>query len=426
MNLPALEIGLLVLLILVNAVFAGSEIALISLREGQLASLETRSRSGKVLTRLARDPNRFLSTIQIGITLAGFLASAFAAVSLAEPLVPSLGFLGGAAEPVAVVLVTGVLTFITLVVGELAPKRVAMQRAEKWGLLVARPLDLLARIARPIVWMLGHTTDWVVRLLGADPSLHRDQITEEELRDMVVAQTAFTNEQRTIISGAFEIGERTLQKVLVPRTRVFSLPRDLTASAALRLLVESGYSRAPVVGEDLDDISGVTTIRSLFETEGPLTDHVQPALELPESVTVVDALRVMQTERQQLAVVVNEHGGIEGIVTLEDLIEELVGEIYDETDRDILSVVHEDDGSIIVPGSFPVHDLVDLKVDVPTGEYTTVAGLMLNQLGYIPRRTGASITVAGRDLEVVKVEGRAISQIRIHPQTAPDEGEERG
>jgi len=131
------------------------------------------------------------------------------------------------------------------------------------------------------------------------------------------------------------------------------------------MLIESGYSRAPVIGEDLDDVHGVTTIRSLFDVEGPLTDHAQPALELPESVTVVDALRVMQRERQHLAVVVNEHGGVEGIVTLEDLIEELVGEIYDETDRDILSVVHEEDGSIIVPGSFPVHDLDDLDVEAP-------------------------------------------------------------
>ncbi len=144
------------------------------------------------------------------------MASAFAAVSLAEPLVPYLGSLGTAAEPVAVVLVTGVLTFVTLVVGELAPKRVAMQGAERWGLLVARPLDLLARVARPIVWMLGHTTDWVVRLMGADPSVHRDQITEEELRDLIVTRTGFTDQQRTIISGAFDIGERTCREFWYP------------------------------------------------------------------------------------------------------------------------------------------------------------------------------------------------------------------
>ena len=423
MNLPVLEIGVLVALILVNAVFAGSEIALISLREGQLANLETRGKSGKVLASLARDPNRFLSTIQIGITLAGFLAAAFAAVSLAEPLVPYLGFLGRAAEPAALVLVTGALTFVTLVIGELAPKRVAMQRAETWGLLVARPLDALARIARPIVWLLGHATDWVVRLMGADPSVHRDQVTEAELRDMIVTQTTFTDQQRTIISGAFEMGARTLQRVLVPRRHVFSLSHDLTAPDALRLLFESGHSRAPVIGGDLDDVLGVVTMRTLFDADGPLLDRVQPALELPASVRLMDAMRVMQTERQHLAVVVDEHGSVEGIVTLEDLIEELVGEIYDETDPDLVSVVREDDGSILVPGSFPVHDLVDLDIDAPTGYYSTVAGLILDELGVIPSCSGARATVAGRDFEVVEVDGRVISRVRIHPRDEPEEGE---
>lgn len=409
------QLGLLAFLILLNAVFAGSEIALISLREGQLQRLERRSGSGRVLARLARDPNRFLATIQIGITLAGFMASAFAAVTLAEPLVPTLDFLGSAAEPVAIVGITSVLTFVTLVIGELAPKRVAMQRAERWGLLVARPLDVLARATRPLIWLLGRTSDFVVRLMGADPSLHRDQVTAEELRDLVATQTAFSEQQRMIISGAFEIGDRTLRQVLVPRREVFALAEGLAASEALRLLAGSGHSRAPVIGDDLDDVRGVVNLRLLFGVDGPLIDHIQPAVELPDSLLVVDALRILQRDRQQLAMVISEYGGVEGIVTIEDLIEELVGEIYDETDPDVLGLVREDSGSLLVPGSFPVHDLADVDVEVPDGTYTTVAGLILDLLGSLPRTSGVTVEVAGRQFEVLEVRGRTITRVRIHP-----------
>src|SRR5689334_23337924 len=192
------QIVLVVILVLLNAAFAGSEMALISLRDSQLQRLEQRSRAGRTLARLARDPNRFLATIQIGITLAGFLASAAAAVSLAQPLIGPLGFLGGAAEAAAIVVVTIVLTFFTLVVGELAPKRIAMQRAEGWALLVARPLDVLAAVSRPVVWLLGRSTDLVVRLAGGDPNAARDEVSAEEIRDMVAARQDFSAEQRTI------------------------------------------------------------------------------------------------------------------------------------------------------------------------------------------------------------------------------------
>lgn len=178
---------------------AGSEIALISLREGQLRQLERRGGAGaRTLVRLARDPNRFLATIQIGITLAGFLASATAAVSLTEPLAPMFGFLGGAAEPVAIAVVTLVLTFVTLVFGELAPKRLGMQYALRWALLVARPLDLLSRLTRPVVWALSKTTNQTVRVFGGDPNAAAEQLSQEELRDLVARHRGLNPEQRTI------------------------------------------------------------------------------------------------------------------------------------------------------------------------------------------------------------------------------------
>lgn len=211
-----LQVALVAVLVLINAVFSGSEMALVSLRESQLQRLERQSRGGRVLARLARDPNRFLATIQIGITLAGFLASAAAAVSLAKPLVPALGFLGSAAEPASIVLVTILLTFVTLVLGELAPKRIAMQRAEGWALLVARPLDALSTFSRPAVWLLSKSTNVVVRLTGVDPDGGREEVSAEELREMVASQRGLTAEHRTIISGAFEIADRILREVLVP------------------------------------------------------------------------------------------------------------------------------------------------------------------------------------------------------------------
>ena len=202
---------LVFILILGNAVFTGSEMALISLRDGQVQRLERESRSGRVLARLSRDANRFLATIQIGITLAGFLASAVVALYLSDPLVARLGFLGDAASPVATFLVTLVLTFVTLVFGELAPKRIAMQRAEAWALLVARPLDLLSNLSRPAVWLLGRATDGVVRLTGGDPHARRDEVTREDIPDMVAAQQEFSAEQRTIISRAFALADRILR-----------------------------------------------------------------------------------------------------------------------------------------------------------------------------------------------------------------------
>ncbi len=336
---------------MLNAAFAGTELALVSLREGQLQRLEQRSSTGALLARLAREPNRFLATIQIGITLAGFLASGAAAVSLAEPLKEPLGFLGGAAEPATVIAVTLALAYVTLVFGELAPKRIAMQRAERWGLLAARPLAAMSTLTRPAVWLLSRSTDVAVRLLGADPSQQREEVTEEELRDLIAAQTMFTAKQRLIIAGAFEISERTLAEVLRPRRDVFVLDADTPSGLALADLAASGYSRAPVgTGGALDDVVGVVHLRELLSSAGlPVREVAAEICAFPETAGVLDALHEMQVRRVQLAVVVDEHGATAGIVTIEDLIEELVGEIYDETDRDVTSVQRLPDGSIVVP-----------------------------------------------------------------------------
>jgi magnesium and cobalt exporter, CNNM family len=416
------QVGLVLVLIVVNAAFAGSEVALISLREGQLRRLEADGGRGRLVARLARDPNQFLSTVQIGITLAGFLASAAAAVSLAEPLIEPLGFLGAWAEPAAIVVVTILLTFVSLVLGELAPKRIALQRPEGWAKLAARPLATVSVVTRPLVWLLSRSTDLLVRLAGGDPEAQREPITEEEVRDMIATQASFPPEQRTILVGALEMTERHLRSVLVPRRDVVALPADIPVAEGVRRLVASTHVRAPVYRDDLDDVAGIAHLVDLVDTTGLIVDHCRPALALPESVGVLEALRRMQRERQQLAIVLNEYGGTEGIVTIEDLLEELVGEIYDEFDRDITGVEHEPDGALVLPGSFPVHDLPDLGVELPEGPYVTVAGLVLDQLARLPA-PGETVVVDGWSLEVLEVDRNAIQRLRLRPPTRPASGD---
>jgi putative hemolysin len=420
------QLALVGVLVIVNAAFAGSEMALVSLRDSQLQRLERTSRAGRTLARLAKDPNRFLATIQIGITLAGFLASAAAAVSLARPLVPLLGVFGDAAETVAIVAVTLALTFVTLVFGELAPKRIAMQSAERWALVVARPLDLLATFTRPAVWALGATSDLVVRLFGLNPRHQPEEIGPDELRDIVAGNHGFTKEQRTIIAGAVEIADRQLRAVLVPRLQVFTLDSGTTAEAARLVLAATGHSRAPVVRHGgLDDAVGVIHLRDLVGVpdDRPVDECARPPMLLPDSLPVVDALRQFKAERQHIALVVDERGAVDGIVTLEDILEEIVGEIYDETDRDLSSVRAEDDGTLVLPGTFPVHDLADLGVALPgrpAGDYTTIAGLVLTCLGHIPTVAGESVTVDGWELVVADIDHRAITEVRIRRDAGAD------
>jgi putative hemolysin len=428
-----LDIAVVALLVLLNAGFAGSEMALVSLREGQLRQLEREGgRTATRLVRLARDPNRYLATIQIGITLAGFLASAAAAVSLAEPLVPYLGLLGAAAEPVAVGGVTVVLAFFTLVLGELAPKRLAMQRALPWAMAAAGPIDLLSRASAPAVALLGLTGNAVVRLLGGRPETTAADITSEELRDLVMTHKLLHAEQRSIISGALEIDRRLLREVLVPRRSVFTLDARLTISQALEALAGSGHSRAPVTTHHhLDHVVGIVHWSTVLRGgDEPVETVAAPALYLPDSLRVTDALQRFRAERQQLAIVVDEYGDVDGIVTLEDLLEEIVGEIYDETDRDLAAVVRAPDGTVRLPGTFPLHDLTDLGVTIEhaSGDYTTLSGLVMARLGRVPERPGDVVEVDGWAIEVLEVAAHAVTRVLLRPVEgeAPDRSEEPG
>ncbi len=415
------DVILVALLIGVNAVLAGSEMAFVSLREGQVRRLATTSRNGARVAQLAQDPNRYLSAVQLGITLAGFLASATVALSMSEPVADRLEVLGRFATPVAVTLVTLGVALISLVLGELVPKRIAMQRAQRWSVAVARPLTWFIALTRPVIVALSAMTDVVVRAVGGDPDRHRDAVTDEEIVDFVEAQPHLTDTQRQIMSGAIEIAERTLRQVLVPRNRVAALDADMSAGDGLLALRRADHSRAPVVNGSLDDPVGQVRLRDLIEIDGKVSDVATPILSLPESLTVLESLRQLQTSRTQLAAVLDEHGGTAGIITVEDLVEELVGEIYDEADLDILSVERDATGALVLPGSFPIHDLIDLDISMPVGTFVTLAGLVLAELGHLPD-VGDHAIVAGYDIEVLELDRRSITRVRL--VATPAESEE--
>ena len=302
-----------------------------------------------------------------------------------------------------------------LVLGPEASRRHSIH-SPSWAMFVAVPLHWAAVVARPLVWLLSKSTDFVVRLLGGEPGQTREEVAVEELRDLIVAHRGLSDDHQDVLTGAFEVAERTLKQVLVPRMEVVAISAEDDASSALALLLESGHSRAPVIADgNLDDALGIAHLRDLVlaDPSAPVSGVVTEAVALPETLRVLAGLRKLQEERQQMALVVDEHGGVEGIITIEDMVEELVGEIYDETDPDLISVRRLDDGSFVVPGSFPLHDLVDLGVDATDAKQSTVAGLLLSHLARLPRTSGDQVMIGRWIFEVRRVTDRQITEIRI-------------
>ena len=441
-----LQLLAIVVLVGVSGLCSGSEIALVSLRPTQIDRMAGGDRRDRAVAQLARDPNRFLATLQIGTTLAGFLASAIGAVSLAEPLVGVFAPMGGFAQPTAILLVTAALTYVTLVLGELAPKRIAMHRAQGWSRAVAATLDRGSRLVRPVIWLLSHSVDIVVRAVGIDPRRARAQHGELELRELITAPGIVPDSHQQVLMGAMEVRTRTLREMMVPRVEVVAVAEDRTVDEALHLLLERGFSRAPVYREDLDDADRTVSVVGLVNAgaAGPapggdarglagsadsgqadparVADHAVEATILPESLPVLDALRQLQAAHRRLAIVLSEHGGVEGIVTVEDLVEEIVGEIRDEHDTDHLDVRRYPDGRLRLPGRFPLTDLEDVEVafDHAAVEATSLGGLFAESLGRLPRR-GDSIEVQGHRLTAVTVRRRAVTEVEIASAEDRDE-----
>ncbi len=425
-----LDILLVVVFVLVGGVFAGAEIALVSLREAQVRALSERGRRGAALGRLLSDPNRFLAAVQVGVTLAGFLSAAFGASTLAEPFSDWLvgrGLGEGTADPLALVLITLVISYVSLVVGELTPKRLALQRAEGFALVVARPLNTIARLSRPVIWLLSASTNVLVRLLGGDPKASGEAISQEELRDLVAAHESLSSDERRLIDEVFRAGDREVREVMTPRTEVEFLDASTTVSRAARQVAESGWSRYPVTGRDQDDVVGFVHVRDLLLPTHPagraatVGDLAREVKRLPGTAGVLTALSEMRRENQHLAIVVDEYGGTDGIVSLEDLIEEVIGEIYDEYDEEVLADADERPGGPHeVDGLLNLDDFAEVTgLRLPEGPYETVAGFVLAELGRIPG-VGDAVEAGGRTLTVTALDGRRIARLAVGRAPAPE------
>ncbi|GIH74329.1 hemolysin family protein [Planobispora longispora] len=433
MNSVLANISLVLLFVLIGGFFAGAEMALVSLRESQVRRLSTRGRAGARAAKLARDPNRFLSAVQIGVTVATMLSAAFGADTLAKDLIPVLtgwGVPEGVVAPLSLVAVTLVISYFSLVLGELVPKRLARQRAEGLSLLVAPFLDRLAALSRPVIWALSKSTDGVVRLLGGDPEADREEISTEELRDMVVGHQELTEDERSLIAEVFAAGKRQLREVMLPRTEVEFMSADTLLAEAAVLAAAMPHSRFPVYRDTYDDVIGFVHIRDLLDPV--LTGSVEPISEVvpirpvklvPTSKQVLTTLSEMRDEGHHLAIVVDEYGGTAGIVTLEDLVEELIGDIRDEHDIEDEHVVLPA-GEVEVDGLSNLGEVVDeTGIRLPDGPYETLGGFVMAALGHVPV-LGERVEIPGFEMFVTELDGRRISRVRIKrlPESPAEEG----
>ena len=422
MSSVVLNVVIVLALIVIEGMFVAAEIALVTLREGQARAMT--GRRGAAVIRLTSDPNRFLATVQIGVTLTALLSSAFGAVTLSEQAKDALvdhGMRSGLAGPIGFIGVTLLISFVTLVVGELVPKRLGLQRADRTAKLVSPTLNRLATAARPLIWLLSRCTDLLVRMLGGDPNTGREAITEEELRGLVAAHESLSTDERRLIDDVFAAGERSVSEVMVPRTEVTFLDAGLTVSRAAKVATESPHSRYPVVGKGQDDVRGFVHIRDLLvggargERDRTVGDLVREIKQLPGSKNVLAALSEMRREGHHLAMVVDEYGGTDGIVTLEDLIEEVIGDIRDEYDEARAGPSRLGGGAIEVDGRLNLDDFAEFTgLDLPDGPYETAGGFMMSALGRLPS-VGDEVLREGYTITVTAVDGRRAERVRVTP-----------
>jgi len=417
-----LNIVLILVFVLIGGVFAAAEMALVSLRESQLKSLSHRGKRGETVAKVAANPNRFLSAVQIGVTLMGFLSAAFGGATLADSLSPHLQKLGlpeGLADTVALVLITILISYVSIVIGELAAKRLALQRAETFALGLAPLVDKIASGARPVIWLLSRSTDLVVRALGGDPNANREVMTDEELRDLVSAHESLGEEERKIVDDVFEAGSRQLREVMLPRTEVDFLDGEMPAYKAVKFAAERPHSRYPVTNGSADDIVGFVHVRDLFDPAVAsrsvrVGDLARDVLMLPDTAKLLPTLTEMRRRSTHLAIVLDEYGGTAGIVTLEDLVEELIGDIKDEYDEEAAETTRLRSGDIEVDGLLNLDDFADATaIELPDGPYETVGGFLAAQLGKVPS-TGDEVAFETHTLTVTEMDGRRVARVRLH------------
>ncbi|MGE0402923.1 MAG: hemolysin family protein, partial [Kofleriaceae bacterium] len=416
----------LLALVLVNGLFAGAEIAVLTASR----ALEHRTdRAARAVHALRAQPERFLATVQIGITVVGAAAAAFGGSSVARDLEPYLvPLFGDAAHEVAMVIIVAGIAFLSLVLGELVPKSLALRYATGYALLIARPLLWLARVMRPLVWFLTACSNAVLRLFGDRTSFTEARMSRDELRELVhqAARTGSVDSQSgEIAARALEFGEVMIAEVMVRRDKMVAIAHDASAEEVQRVLLEEGHSRMPVYRGSPDDIIGYVVARDVLALAWEssliaMPDIVRPAIYVTATTRISTVLRDMQARRTQIAIVVDEHGGTLGLATIEDVMEELVGDIYGENEAPENSLRIEPDGTALVPGWMPTRKVNrDLHTALPIArESMTIAGLCM-ALALVVPPVGTRIPAPdGTTLEVVDASSRRVRMVRLHRREA--------
>ena len=415
-------IALVISLILLGALFVAAEIALISLRESQVRQVALRGRRGAKVAKLHSNPNRLLAAVQVGVTLSGFLSAALGAEKLGQFVIPWLedrGMKSDLANTTSLVGLTLIIAYISLVFGELAPKKLALFRSESIAMWSAGVIDVVANIFRPVIWLLSKSTDLVVRLFGIDPKETREQMSEEELLDLVTGHAALTDEERDIVEEVFNASERQVHELMVPRTEVDFIDGSLPISKAIALAAEKSHSRYPVVRGSSDEVIGFIHVRDLIDpaltnSQAKIQELTRNIMFLPGTKGVLPALTEMRAQRQHLAIVLDEYGGTDGIVTMEDLVECLIGDIRDEYDGDEQDLAASSrTGDFEVDGLMSLEDLSEQSgVDIPEGPYETISGYVMHFLGRIPVE-GDLLNVNGIRITVLSMEGKRVGRLLI-------------
>ena len=437
MTATLLDIVVIAILVLVNGVFVAAEIALVSIRRSRVDQLvDEGSGAARRVRRLVDDPGRFLAVVQLVVTFIGFLASAFAAVSLTAALADGLRQIGVSAsyaEIVGLLVVTIILSLFTIVFGELVPKTLALARPERFALVLSAPVELLGRLFGPLVNALTAITRWIGKRLGADVT-REAQITAEELKLIVERggeQGILEAEEEQMINAVIELGERRVHEVMVPRIAMAALPVTASFEEAIDTVVEEGHSRVPVYEDSVDEVVGILYAKDLLPYLKPdalprpaLRSLLRAPVLVPESMTIDDLLHEFQRRKVHIAIVLDEYGGTAGLVTIEDLLEEIVGEIQDEYDVEEPMVVRLSDDEARVDGRADVdelHELFDIDLDLDDeDEYDTIGGLIYHRIGGVPA-PGDQVQVNGLTLTVESTDGRRVHKVlvsRLRPEDA--------
>ena len=423
-----MSLGLNVLLIfvflLLGSVFSGTELALVSLRGSQIDQMEQEDARGARVAKIARDPNTFLSTVQIGVTLCGFLSASFGESSISPfivPVVESWGVPTNIAAPLTTITLTLIISYCSIVISEMGPKRIAMQKTEQIARIVVPAIDVMSTICRPIIWLIGKNTNGIVRLVGLDPNETESEVSDDELRVIVSTNQSLSKDERLILDDVFDASETTVAEVMRPRADVTFLDSSKSIEEAAAYVRDMPYSRYPVIGKDFDDVRGFVHVRDLLDVRDPnaktVADVTREGVSLPGTSKLLPSLSMLRKKGIHLAIVIDEYGGTDGIVTLEDMMEELIGDIRDEYDlpEETKGGVAFKDGVATVDGGMTIEDFADVTgITLEDGPYETVAGYFLAHTGKLAQ-PGDSLRfeAEGYDMVVTEVDGRRIQTIEI-------------